>query len=259
MIHAESPGVAFGFPAIFVGKNSPIASSSRTSSVVHASKRTPRFSYFGRFGNGNRGSGGGGGGGGGDRGDNDGSGDASRVTLAAVPFANSLALSSADASGIGVATLGWAATSLLRGAGSRSIKVDGNVAQGAFLSGLFGFLGVGGLGTFWYTLIEDVFPGADAVPVAIKTALDVLLYIPFLSVVQDQYHSTLRNQGLNANNRAATSLLRNRLIWLPAQAISFAMFPVWQRVAWMTGVVFFLSLIAKVTGRKIPDDDRLLS
>jgi hypothetical protein len=201
----------------------------------------------GRRGGDGRGSSGGGGNSGSDdglggqrgRGDNLGS-----VTLATISVSGDVNF----ANGVVSALLGWSATALLRGPSSK-IVLDEKSMKNAAMSGLFGMLAVGGVGTFWHTLLDDLVVGTPAGAVALKTVLDVLVWIPFLGMAHNEYQSALRKRGWSARNSSASAVLGNRLLWIPAQVYCFATFPGWQRVSWLSGVVFFLSILAKLTGR----------
>lgn len=142
---------------------------------------------------------------------------------------------------------GWTISSLLDSA--RDAPPDYDDFRVAAVWGIFGLLFHGVVGTFYYSLLDDVVSGSSVVPVALKTVIDVFAFFPVLAKVHDAYYNHVQKSGPAAVRRSmrgrqflSGSLLKQTMLWVPAQAISFAFFPTYWRVAWVNIVLAVSSL-----------------
>lgn len=113
-------------------------------------------------------------------------------------------------------------------------------------AGLFGFVVHGIGGNVFYNLLEDFVSGSTPIPIAIKTFVDVFLFLPFLSVAHDRFIDFANGNGsdlfgglVKRGSSSSSAIFKRSLIWLPAQAISFALLPPCWRVGY-TSIIMVL-------------------
>lgn len=123
----------------------------------------------------------------------------------------------------------------------------------AGLVGLFGLFVHGLGGSCFYTLLDEIVAGSTPIPVAIKTCVDALLFLPFVANSFDRfvtYASSSRApeflRSMQGREHSSVHLLRNRALWVPAQAISFWFLPPWWRVGYVSIIMVFVSFLQLV-------------
>lgn len=194
----------------------------------------------------NSGGGGGGGRGSGNRSDRGHGGDEfSNYTISLpLPVALRKRLTAANAF---AGFFGWTVASLFDSARVAPLDYDDFRAAAAW--GVFGLLFHGVIGTFYYALLDDVVSGSTAVPVALKTLVDVCAFFPLLAALHEAYSRQIQKNGTRSVRHAmrgrsfsSGTILREPWIWVPAQLINFACLPTYWRVAWVNIVLAVSSL-----------------
>lgn len=168
---------------------------------------------------------------------------------ALVPFIEKLLRGSAAA-----ALAGYSVSSLLeeRSHGALHLLSAPDFKE-AGVVGLFGFVvhGLGGL--CFYQLLDEIVAGSTPIPVAIKTCIDALFFLPLMANAFDRFTKYASSSNaprflrfMQGREHSSVHLLRNRALWVPAQAISFWFLPPWWRVGYVSIIMVFVSFLQLV-------------
>lgn len=100
-----------------------------------------------------------------------------------------------------------------------------------------------------------LYTGSTPIPVAIKTCIDALVFLPFLATAHDAYCDYVRAgkagrfmQSIRSHDQSAAEILRRRVIWVPAQAVSFLLLPAWWRVGYTSFIMAALAVFRAISG-----------